>query len=614
MAVALRATAQEGASANDPVPGTLEEFQTGAAHILQEGGVPGAGIALVRRDAVEWEGGLGYADRDARVPVTADTHFRVGSISKTFIALALVQMFEDGLLDLDDAVAEAMPEIAIDNPWHATDPVRVIHLLQHTSGFDEMHFNEMYVADGQVERPLLEVLQRNPRARRVRWRPGTRTSYSNHGYAVAGLLIEKIAGEPYEDYIKREIFDPLAMTSSSFRLAAEDEGLLARGYAGVEGPAVGFPRIHLRPSGNMHSSPREMGRFVRMLLGWGELETAFVVDPEYLGNMEQPRTTLAAAAGLRTGYGTGIFTFLTLPYPMLGHDGGIEGFISSYAYSPSRDVGYVILLNSYGGRAQDVMVRLSSLALHFLKRDVELPSKPQVHVDAATLDQYVGYYHDANPRYQIAWPIQFLLSGRRIVRDGDALYAAPFVGGQQRLTPVSQTTFRLDTEIAASRVFTPDAAGTIVMAGPMLYAERQPRWRVELVRMPVLAAALAILSIFGVAVVWVARLYRARPRGFWELKVAMLCCPLALMAPAAALALTPSREWGIPNAGTYTVFGATLAVPVLACLVAVLAVTAWREGASRLLSGYALLIAAAMGGLGVYFNSHDLIGLRMWLY
>ena len=225
-----------------------------------------------------------------------------------------------------------------------------------------------------------------------------------------------------------------------------------------------------------------------------------------------------------------------------------------------------------------------------------------------------SYYHDANPRYQIAWPIQFLLSGRRIVRDGDALYAAPFVGGQQRLTPVSQTTFRLDTEIAASRVFTTDAAGTIVMAGPMLYAERQPRWRVELVRMPVLAAALAILSIFGVAVVWVARLYRARPRGFWELKVAMLCCPLALMAPAAALALTPPREWGIPNAGTYTVFGATLAVPVLACLVAVLAVTAWREGASRLLSGYALLIAAAMGGLGAYFNSHDLIGLRMWLY
>jgi CubicO group peptidase (beta-lactamase class C family) len=346
LALALLAAAQTAHSHSDPTPQTVEEFQAAAARVLQETGVAGAGIALVRHDGVEWEGGIGYADRDRQTPVTADTHFRVGSISKTFVAIALVQLAEDGVVRLDDAVEDIAPEITIDNPWHETDPVRVIHLLEHTAGFDDMHFKDRYVPEGAPELSLADVLRLNPRSRRVRWRPGTRWAYSNPGYGLAGYLIEKLTKEPYEDYIKREILDPLDMGTSSFRLTAEDEPRLARGYGDSQGPPVGFPRIVLRPAGNLHSSPREMGRFVRMLLGWGELGYAFVIDPEYLGNMEQPRTTLAAEAGLRNGYGSGIATLLNLPYPMLGHGGGIEGFLSSYAYSPARDIGYVILLNS----------------------------------------------------------------------------------------------------------------------------------------------------------------------------------------------------------------------------------------------------------------------------
>ena len=147
--------------------------------------------------------------------------------------------------------------------------------------------------DGAAEVSLSDALALNPGARRVRWRPGTRMAYSNVGYGVAGVLIEKATDEPYEDYIKRAIFDKLDMPTSSFRLTTADEALLARGYGGPTGPPVGFPRIYLRPAGNLHSSPRELAQFVRMILNWGEIGTTFVVDPEYLGNMEQPRTTLA---------------------------------------------------------------------------------------------------------------------------------------------------------------------------------------------------------------------------------------------------------------------------------------------------------------------------------
>ncbi len=597
----------------DPVPQTVEEFRDAAARVLTEAGVPGAGLALVRHDGIEWAGGIGFADRERRTPVTAETGFRVGSISKTFVAIALVQLAEDGFLDLDAPVFDIAPDIAIDNPWEETHPVRVIHLLQHTAGFDDMHFNEIYVRGARPKLSLEDALRLNPSSRRVRWQPGTRMAYSNPGYGVAGLILERTAAMPYEDYIEQEIFQPLGMASSSFRLTTDDEARLARGYSAIDGPPVEFSRIYLRPAGNMHSSTHDMARFVQMLLGWGELGDAFVIDPEYLGSMEQPRTTLAAEAGLRNGYGSGIVTRLDLPYNMLGHDGGIDGFLSSYGYSPARDIGFVVLLNSTGPGAGDAMRRLSRMAVNYLKRDVAPPDKPEATVDPGTLDRYVGYYQDANPRNQFAWPVQSLFAGRSVVRDGDRLYMQPLFGERARLVPVTASAFRLEHEVDASRIFA-DADGVMVMAGGQVYAEGVARWRVEIIRLPVLLTLPVILSVLVVSIVWVVRWRRAAPRGFWELKVALLLCPLTLVALGGALALTPMMEWGVRNTSTVAVFVSTLAIPVLALVVGLFTLAAAREGASRQFTTYAALVGLAMGGVSLYLSSHDMLGVRLWNY
>lgn len=597
----------------DPTPQTLEEFQATAARILTETGVPGAGLALVRAEGVEWAGGVGLADRERHVAVTGDTRFRVGSISKTFVAMSLVQLYEEGDLDIEAPLEDLAPEIAIDNPWQATDPVRLIHVLQHTAGFDDMHFNDRYVPEGGEEVPIAEALARNPGSRRVRWRPATRMSYSNVGYGLAGLILEKAAGQPYEDYIQEHIFDPLDMTASSFRLTADDESTLARGYDG-DGTPVGYPRIYLRPAGNLLTTPRDLGRFVQMLLGWGEIGEASVVDPEYLGNMEQPRTTLASRAGLRSGYGTGIASNLTLPYRVLGHNGGIDGFLSSYGYSPSRDVGFVVLLNRTGDGASAALNRLSSLSIRYLKRDVEPPAKPSATIDRATLDQFVGYYEDANPRNQLTWPIEWFLSGRTIVREGDHLVAEPTWGDRVALVSVTESSVRLDHELDASAVFAPDENGTMVLAGTNVYAVRRPRWRTEIIRVPLLVAPPLIASVLPMTLVWLLRLRRARPHGFWGVKLALLACPLAVIAPFLALVLTPTRQWGTVNAGTIAASAGTLLIPVAAAIAVVMTVRAWRGGAGRWLLAYSCLVSLAMIGVSLYFAANRLVGLRTWSY
>ncbi|MFM8536306.1 MAG: serine hydrolase domain-containing protein, partial [Acidimicrobiia bacterium] len=347
LTLALLVTSRAGSaqSDRDPHPRTLEEFRSAVQAVLSDTGVPGAGIALVRTSGVEWAGGVGVADRETNRPVTADTHFRAGSISKTFIASALVQMYLDGDIDLDTPVAELASDVTIDNAWEITDPVRVIHLMQHTAGFDDMHFNEVYDTAGR-DLPLDQVLRLNPASRVVRWRPGSRMAYSNPGYGVAGYIIEKVTGEKYEDRIAERIFKPSGMRTSSFYLTKDDEALLAKGYRDRTGPPVPFTPIYLRPAGNLHTSAQELGNWVHVLLNWGETETDLVIDPEYLSNMEHPRTTVASDAGLRNGYGSGIASSFIDGFPMLGHGGGIDGFISNYAYSTSRDVGFVVLLNS----------------------------------------------------------------------------------------------------------------------------------------------------------------------------------------------------------------------------------------------------------------------------
>ena len=599
-------------SPSDPWPKTVDEFRAAVQQVLDDTGVPGAGLALVRQSGVEWAGGVGLADRERLTPATADTHFRAGSISKTFIAMALVQLSEDGDLDLDTPVAEIASDVAIDNPWEAGDPVRVIHLLQHTAGFDDMHFNEIYNVVDPPDVPLLEALRRSPRSRVVRWRPGTRVSYSNPGFAIAGLLIEKITGKPYEEFVTERTFAPVGMTTSSFRITQEDQELLAKGYRDRTGPPVGYPQIYLRPAGNLHTSPTELGQFVHVLLNWGETAEQLVIDPEYLSNMEHPRSSLASEAGLRVGYGSAIAASTIEGFPMLGHGGGIDGFSSLYAYSAARDVGFVVLLNST--HSPVALRRISQLAVRYLKADVEPPAKPQVALAADMLKRHEGYYHRANPRNQAIAFIEWLISGDRIVATATSLRVDPVFGDSVDLIPVADNLFRVEADAEATRVFATDESGTTVLTGGFLYSEQRPRWRVELVRWPVLVSfALAFTPVLMI-VAWTIRRNRASPAGFRWLKGALTLVSITVLLPVVGVMNVSEGSLGTQNVWTTAIYMATVVLPAAAIMSLVLTVDAWRRGAGPWLRGYALTIALGACVLSAYLAYWGMIAFRPWSY
>lgn len=598
------------AAPSPAAPATLDEFRAAAARIVEEAGLPGAGLALVRAGGIEWVGGIGVADRETGRPIDGDTLFRVGSVSKSFVAMALVQLYEDGQLDLDAPVASIVPEVRIDNPWEASEPVRVRHLLEHTAGFDDMHFNEIYVLDGAPDRPLDEVLLRSPASRRVRWRPGARMAYSNPGYAVAGRVIEAVAGKPFETFITERIFTPLAMSASTFS-GDVDAPALAQGYDTRNGPPVVRRRIHLRPAGALHSSPRELGLFVEMLLNWGELRGGYVIDPEYLSNMEWPRTTAASKAGVRAGYGLGIYSTIDLPYHVLGHQGGIDGFLSAYGFSPSRDVGFVVLLNST--YAPDALARLSSLAIRYLKRDVSATPPESMAVAPDALGRFTGYYHDANPRNALMQAIEFPLSGRAVGLVDGRLVMTPVFGPATPLVAVNDALFRREDELTASMAFT-EVQGTAVLAGIDIYAERRARWPVDLLRGSLLVAlvCIGIAPPMAAAYAW-----RRRARGGAStggLGTAWTLSLLAFVTIFAVASTSPVTALAIASTPALVLLGASIVYPLAAFALLPLTAAAWVRGLRGGMRWFAAVTAAAHAGLACYLGWWGLVAFRSWTY
>jgi CubicO group peptidase (beta-lactamase class C family) len=190
-------------------PKSFPELQSAIETVLQETRTPGAAIAIVSRDKAEWVAGIGKADIAANKPVTPETLFRIGSVSKSFAALAALKLQEEGKLRLTDTVRQWVPEVAFVNPWEAGDPVRLIHLMEHTTGFDDMRLRE-YALNDLTPITLKDALAYGASSRISRWPPGTRMSYCNSGPAVLAAVIEKVSGERFEDYVREALFQTAA--------------------------------------------------------------------------------------------------------------------------------------------------------------------------------------------------------------------------------------------------------------------------------------------------------------------------------------------------------------------------------------------------------------------
>ena len=591
----------------------VEALKAEIQEILDENRIPGASVALVEKDRTIWAGGVGKADVAAGIDTTADHLFRIGSISKSFTALAVLHAVEDGLLDLDTPVRDLAPEVAFTNPWQRTHPVTVATVMEHTAGFDDVHFREY----AKVDDPgitLADGLAYNPGSRVSRWPPGTHMSYSNSGPAIAAYVVEKITGEAFEDHVREHVFDPLGMESSTFHFP-RDAALLAKGYEADGVSEARYDHIIVRPSGGMNSSSREMARYLRMMINRGTLDGVRLLAPETIIRMETPTTTLAARAGFTYGYGLGNFTSIVNGHLFHGHNGGITGFASTSAYSSDLGVGFFVSINKPGSAIRDI----ATLVGERLTAGFEKPQGAVAAVSDEELQTITGWYQSVTPRQQLAYVLSRFFAIERVTLEAGRLFLAPLGGEGRELVPVTATSFRYGNEPVARVFGVVDNEGDPILQGGPAGNSRKVSGAWLLFRFGVAATTLLLLiSALLFAPVWalvkVLGGMQAIPlRTLLFPLLAALSLVVSFVLPFALIS-DAVRDLGTLSGASLTIFLGSLVFAALTVLSLHATFRPYPVRTGRLVRLHGQLVSLACTVTLVYLWSNGLIGLRMWAY
>lgn len=399
--------------------------------VLHETKVPGVGLAIASRDEVLVSEGIGFANVAAQQPVTTGTMFRAGSISKSFTALALLKLQEAGQVNLDERLSELIPEVQVDNRWDKSAPLRLVHLLEHTSGFDEIPLSQFAKSVPGIT--MKESVHYDANRRIARWQPGTFFSYSNANYTLAGYVVEKVSGQDFDDYLTSELLQPLDTSKASFLLTDYVREHIATGYSADGVSARPYEHIVGRSSGALNCTATQLAHLVQMLLNRGRFAGQQILEQASVERMETPTTCITAQHGLIDGYGLANFTYAVDGHRLHGHAGAMDGFLASYAYSPEFGMGYSVMINSSNGQA---LRRIETLIQAYLSR--EWPEA--VHGTAANSSpeygtRFDGYYQPYTLRMEQSRFLYRLLMLTRVKSTGHGLQIGGLLGDPESYLP-----------------------------------------------------------------------------------------------------------------------------------------------------------------------------------
>jgi len=509
--------ASELASAAPPVPeaGTTSEapsldlslpaFVDGLmAGLMARDHLAGAVVSVVRRDSLLLARAYGVDRIDPkRSADPTRSLFRIGSISKTFTYVAAMQLVEAGLVQLDDPVELHLPESAHPTPDGFDQPIRVRHLLTHTAGFEDTALGHLFARDPSGVLSLQDYIERH-RPRRVR-PPGQVAVYSNYSVALLGLLVATVRNEPFEAVIENHLTGPLGMARTTFREPLVDGDPrridatlmddLAQGFtwSGGRQVAQGFEFIaHGAPAGSISASATDMARWMRLLLGEGELDGVRVIQANTLRRMREERF---ANTPDTWPIGLGFLIERFGPHEAYGHAGATLYFHSNMILVPTLDLGIFVSMNSSNARAD---VR------EVVRRVIEHMSPDAAPTDFAVVPQdtsrYTGAYRSNRRPYVSAEKLLLALPDTEIRSDGEALLV-PVGGASRRFLSTGSGRFRkADGNLPLQFLESADGQVTgYVMGTGIAVFERVP-WpeRADVLMMAIaLASWIAVARLFG---------------------------------------------------------------------------------------------------------------------
>jgi CubicO group peptidase (beta-lactamase class C family) len=359
---------------------------------------PGAAVSVVKDGEIFFAKGYGYANVEQQIPVDAEhTLFRVASISKLFTATATMQLQEQGLLDLTDDISPYLGNrVKLENPF--PEPVTFAQMLTHTDGSTKRRLGLAAPTEAKLQ-PLEDYLAEHLPP--IVYPPGELFSYSSHSIALLGYLVQRIADQPFVDYIDEHILSPLEMNRSSFAQPPPHRQDLATGYRkrGNTFESVPYLYLNIGPGAALSSTVTDMAHFMIAQLQGGQYQNSRILQPESVADMHRIHfRSYPQLPG--TGYGFRERRINGLQ--ALGHLGSLRGYSSSLTLLPDQNIGLFIVSNSLNGVHGRVIQKFFDH--YFPQESPPTGNLPEpIDVFQLNLSPFAGTYRDLEyPRHTIA--------------------------------------------------------------------------------------------------------------------------------------------------------------------------------------------------------------------
>ncbi len=467
-------------------------------YALDNGDIAGAVVVVVKDGQVLLQKGYGYSDIEKRTPVDpAGTLFRPGSVSKLFTWTAVMQLVEQGKLDLDADVNQYL-DFKIPSPDNK--PMTLRQVMTHTTGLEEQ-IRGLITSRKEEIVPLGEALKRWVPERIHA--PGATPAYSNYATALAGYIVQRVSGEPFDAYIQRHIFQPLGMAHSSFSQPLQPALLakMSKGYTKAsDAKAKDYEFISLAPAGSLASTGADMGRFMLAHLQDGAYGDARILNA---ATAQEMHTTGQKSVGALNRMMLGFYETTVNGHRAIAHGGDTMYFHSDLELFLDDGIGIFVSMNSSGRDGATGIIR-GNLVRGFADRYLPGPKARAPALDAAQAklhaQQMVGHYDSSRRPQSNLLSLVNMLGQVKVVANEDGTISVPLAMGAngvpkkwREISPYLWQDVAGSDRLAADVVDGEVTRFSMEPYAPIMVFERLSTWRA--LSLPLLVASLAVLLL-----------------------------------------------------------------------------------------------------------------------
>lgn len=583
------------AQKNDELNGIIK-------NLLVEQKLSGATWSIVSDNGEIITDAAGLKNIKTKELLNSNDKVHVGSVCKTILAAGILRMATLELLNLDDPVGKYLPNLPIKNQWHKKHPITIRNLLDHTSGLTDAKLWHIFSTTSLPKTPLEEVYLRSPNVLEVQTKPGSIHSYSNLGYTILAMIIEKITKINYEDYLDENLLKPLQMESSSFQfIFQKSDSKLAHGHFDNGEPIEALP-MYLRPAGQFTTTAADVGKFLLFMMSDGNIDGNIFINAEYLKAVGKQEFTEAYINGLPFGVGLGAYSRDRYGVVGIAKNGNTLGFSSMIYMFPLDKKAFFISYNMDSETANYDL--FNEVLVKFLGLATKIPITVAKVVEKE-IENWNGYFVPVITKVEPFGLLDLVFSHTKVEVTKMGARLVPFQGKEKSLLHVGKNRFSMKDRTEISHVFYKNENDEILITDGINTLKKVSSIKLLAI---VLSFILGLSSMILILLLGLINIFRykfdiiSKPQ-FW-----LFAALVILVISIGLIVIQPFMSMGNPSFANVFLTISTLLIPLFA-VVSVVLIVKNKESYAKTFSFWTTLFVIQFCLL---LMANNLIPIVMW--